>query len=86
MKQVKVILNIRDGLVQNAFSSDPEMELMQVSWDTEGSDPSEDGVVEVQYENGNSSLSFVHRPTVYPMDTMAGTDVDMAIETAGDSR
>ena len=83
MKQIKVILNIRDGLVQNAFSSDPEIELMQVSW---GSDPSEDGMVEVQYENGNSGLAFVNRPTVLPLKEIVGTDVDMATETAGDSR
>ena len=43
----KVVLSISGGVLQDVFSSDPAISVVLTDWDTEGSDPSEEGVVEI---------------------------------------
>ena len=43
----KVVLNMGGGLVQEVFASDPAITVALVDWDTEGCDPSDNGIVEI---------------------------------------
>src|SRR5574340_142193 len=43
----KIVLTIDGGLVQEVFASDPAITVALVDWDTEGRDPSDNGIVEI---------------------------------------
>ena len=79
-----VVVGISGGTLQVAYSSDPDVQLVLVDWDTEGCTPDDDtGIVEITGENGRSRLA---RATEFPtvsIDQLMGTDTGRAMELAG---
>jgi hypothetical protein len=79
----KVVLNMGGGLVQEVFASDPAITVALVDWDTEGSDPSDDGIVEIPDERGGTQLAHVAERAVEPLEQLAGTETEAALKAAG---
>ena len=74
----KVVLNISGGVLQDVFSSDPTVAVAIVDWDTEGSDPLEDGIVEILDGRGGTQLANVAECPVLPLTDLAGTETEAA--------
>jgi len=78
----KVVLNISGGVLQDVFGSDPAISAVLVDWDTEGSDPSEEGIVEVPADRG-TQLAAVSECPVLPLTDLVGTETEAALKAAG---
>lgn len=81
--QPKIVLNISGGVLQDVFGSDPAIAVALVDWDTEGSDPSENGIVEIPDGRGGMQLAAVAKYPVLPLTDLAGTETDAALKAAG---
>jgi hypothetical protein len=79
----KVALNMGGGLVQEVFASDPAITVALVDWDTEGSDPSDNGMVEIPDGRGGTQLAHVAECLVEPLEQLTGTDTEAALKAAG---
>jgi len=79
----KVVLNISGGVLQDVFSSDPAISVVLADWDTEGPDPSEEGVVEISDGHGGTQLAAVAEYPVTPLSDLEGTETDAALKAAG---
>jgi hypothetical protein len=79
----KVVLNMGGGLVQEVFASDPAITVALVDWDTEGCDPSDNGIVEIPDDRGGTQLAHVAECPVEPLDQLAGTETETALKAAG---
>ena len=79
----KIVLNISGGVLQDVFGSDPAITVALVDWDTEGSDPSENGIVEIPDGRGGTQLANVAECPVRPLEQLAGTETDAALKAAG---
>jgi len=79
----KIVLNMLGGLVQEVFASDPAITVALVDWDTEGCDPSDNGIVEVPDERGGTQLAHVAECSVEPLKQLAGTETEAALKAAG---
>jgi hypothetical protein len=56
----KVVLTISGGVLQDLFGSGPAIAVTRVDWDTEGSDSSEPGIVEIPDGRGGTQLVAAH--------------------------
>lgn len=83
MAKTQIVINLSGGLVQDVFCSDPDADVISVDWDTEGSDPSDDGVVEVTTMDERTRLAHVAEYAAHPFNSLFGTDVATAMDTAG---
>ena len=79
----KVVLNISGGVLQDVFSSDPAISVVLADWDTEGSDPSEEGIVEIPDGRGGTQLANVAEYPVMPLTDLVGTETEAALKAAG---
>jgi hypothetical protein len=79
----KIVLNISGGALQDVFGSDPAIVVTAVDWDTEGSNPSEDGIVEIPNGRGGTQLAAVAEWPVSPLTDVSGTETDAAMKAAG---
>jgi len=79
----KIVLNMSGGLVQEVFASDPAITVALVDWDTEGCDPSDNGMVEIPDERGGTQLAHVAECPVEPLEQLAGTETEAALKAAG---
>ena len=79
----KVVLNISGGVLQDVFSSDPAIAVTRVDWDTEGSDSSEEGIVEIPDGRGGTQLAMVAEYPVLPLMDLVGTETEAALKAAG---
>jgi hypothetical protein len=79
----KIVLNVSGGVLQDVFGSDPATAVAVVDWDTEGCDSSEDGIVEVPNGQGGTQLAVVVKHPVYPLEELAGTETEAALQAAG---
>ena len=79
----KVVLNMGGGLVQEVFASDPAITVALVDWDTEGCDPSDNGIVEIPDGRGGTQLAHVAECPVEPLEQLAGTETEAALKAAG---
>ena len=79
----KVVLNISGGVLQDVFSSDPAISVVLADWDTEGSDPSEEGIVEIPDGRGGTQLANVAEYPVMPLADLVGTETEAALKAAG---
>ena len=52
-------------------------------WDTEGSDPSEEGIVEIPDGRGGTQLAAVAEYPVTPLSDLEGTETEAALKAAG---
>ena len=77
------VLNISGGVLQDVFGSDPAITVALVDWDTEGCDPSDNGIVEILDERGGTQLANVAEYDVSPLEELAGTDTEAALKAAG---
>lgn len=84
MNRPEIVINVQGGVVQDAFCSDDSADLIIVDWDVEGSQPGSNGVIEVPLFDGSCN-AVVFRPMVQPLCSLAGTDVEAAIEAAEES-
>jgi hypothetical protein len=79
----KIVLNVSGGVLQDVFSSDPAVTLLLVDWDTEGCDPSDNGIVEIPDGRGSTQLAHVAECPVCPLEELAGTETEAALKAAG---
>jgi hypothetical protein len=79
----KVVLNISGGVLQDVFSSDPAISVVLADWDTEGSDPSEEGIVKIPDGRGGTQLANVAEYPVTPLADLVGTEIEAALKAAG---
>jgi hypothetical protein len=79
----KIVLTMDGGLVQEVFASDPAITVALVDWDTEGCDPSDNGIVEIPDERGGTQLAHVAECPVEPLEQLAGTETEAALKAAG---
>ena len=79
----KIVLNMSGGLVQEVFASDPAITVALVDWDTEGCDPSDNGIVEIPDGRGGTQLAHVAECPVEPLEQLAGTETEAALKAAG---
>jgi hypothetical protein len=79
----RIVLNMSGGLLQEVFASDPAITVALVDWDTEGCDPSDDGIVEIPDERGGTQLAHVAECPVEPLEQLAGTETEAALKAAG---
>jgi len=79
----KIVLNMSGGLVQEVFASDPAITVALVDWDTEGCDPSDNGIVEISDEHGGTQLAHVAECAVEPLEQLADTETEAALKAAG---
>jgi hypothetical protein len=80
---LKIVLNISGGVLQDVFSSDPAISVVLTDWDTEGSNPSEKGIVELPDGRGGTQLANVAEYPVLPFTDLAGTETEAALKAAG---
>ena len=79
----KIVLTMDGGLVQEVFASDPAITIALVDWDTEGCDPSDNGIVEIPDERGGTQLAHVAECSVEPLEQLADTETEAALKAAG---
>jgi len=78
-----IVLSISGGVLQDVFSSDPAISVVLADWDTEGSDPSEEGIVEIPDGRGGTQLANVAECPVLPLADLVGTETQAAMKAAG---
>jgi hypothetical protein len=79
----RVVLDISGGVLQEAFCNDRRTKLIKVDWDTDGSDPTDAGIVEITDQNGRCRFVSVVEYPALPPARLAGTDVLAAMSAAG---
>ncbi len=79
----RIVLNISGGVLQDVFSSDPAIAVTRVDWDREGSDPSEEGIVEIPDGHGGTQLAAVAEYPVLRLMDLVGTETKAALKAAG---
>ena len=67
---MKIVIEVRGGLVQEIYCNDPEVAVVLVDWDTEGCSGDERGIVVVRDNHGQERLAHVVEFPVIPMDQM----------------
>lgn len=79
MTRPQIVLNVHGGVVQDVFSSIPDLHVVVVDWDAAGLDvPS---VVELLLDGRRCSASVVEiSPSL--LEDLIGSDVEQAIDAA----
>jgi len=75
----RVIVSVSEDGVQDVFSSDPNINVDVVNWDTRGRQPSEAGCVEIADQSGQIRRARVLKPVIHPLAVLSGTDVEKAL-------
>lgn len=79
MTRPQIVLNVHGGSVQDAFSSIPDLQVIVVDWDAAGFGiPSR---VELSFNGQPCSASVIEISPV-PLEELAGSDVERAIDAA----
>lgn len=78
-----LVLNVHGGVVQDAFSDLPGLEITVVDWDVDTADTSHPDVVSIVDRLGRDQSACVTPLTVRRFAELVGTDVAAALE-AGD--
>lgn len=81
MTRPRVIVSVHGGLVQDVFCSVPDVQVLVVDWDVEGSFPGESGVVDVPLATGPCQ-ACVTDVAATSLDELIGTDVEAAVNAA----
>jgi hypothetical protein len=77
--QPSVIVEISGGVLQEAYSSDPAVQLVLVDWDTESCTPGDDNGM---FHAGGKTVYVTEMP-VTPIDEIVETVTEKALEAAG---
>jgi hypothetical protein len=78
MTQPQIVISILGGIVQDVYCSGALEDLVVVDWDVEQRD---EGVVEAQYGRQTLRARVTH-PIIWPLNQLAGSDVEAVIEAA----
>ncbi len=81
MIRPQVVLNVHGGIVQDVFASSPDLHVVVVDWDTDGIDSP--ALVALSLEGRRCSAAVVEILPV-PLEELAGSDVEWAIDAACD--
>lgn len=81
MTRPQIVLNVHGGIVQDVFASIPELHVVVVDWDTDGLESPV--LVDLSLEGRRCSAVVVEMPPV-PLEELAGSDVEQAIDAACD--
>ncbi len=82
MTRPVVVINVNGGVVQDVFASIPELQVLVVDWDAEASD-NNPAQVELQLHGRTYSAAVIELPGL-PLEGLAGSDVERAIDAACD--
>ncbi|MBI3864898.1 MAG: hypothetical protein HY290_23730 [Planctomycetia bacterium] len=81
MPRPQVVLNVHGGIVQDVFASIPELQVVVVDWDTDGGEnPAQ---VDLVLDGRTCSAAVIDMPHA-PLEELAGSDVEQAIEAASE--
>ena len=67
---MKIVIEVRGGLVQEVYCDDPEMAIVLVDWGAEGCSGDEPGIVTVRDSHGREHLVHVVEFPVIPMNQL----------------
>jgi hypothetical protein len=81
MTKPQLVINLRGGLVQDVFSSVPDVQVLVVDWDVGDFVPGEPGIVDVPVHEAHRA-AHVRDLAVQPLRELAGTDAEAAIDAA----
>ena len=81
MTRPQIVLNVHGGIVQGVFASIPDLHVVVVDWDTEGIESP--ALVDLPFDGRTCSASVVEMPPA-PLEELAGSDVEQAIDAACD--
>lgn len=79
MARPQIVLNVRGGIVQDVFASNPDLQVVVVDWDTEGFESP--ALVELTLNGKRCTASVVTFPA-QPLEELAGSDVEQAVDAA----
>ncbi len=79
----RIVIVIHDTVVQGAYCSDPDAELIVVDWDVQRCDPFMDGTVVVPGSEGETHHADIYHLTAIPLEQFAGTHSHTALQRAG---
>ena len=82
MPTSQLVINVYGGLVQEVFSSDPDLEVLLVDWDLEPAEAAHPSVVHVLVEGRHSQPAYVTPLSVQTLAALQGTQVAAAIDVA----
>jgi hypothetical protein len=77
-----LVLNVYGGVVQDAFSDIPGVEIVVVDWDVDRDDADHPDVVSIVDRLGRDRSACVAPLVVRPFSELVGTDVEAALEIA----
>lgn len=83
MADARIVLNLLGGVVRDIFSSNREVEITVVDWNTEGCEADAIETVEVRCGDGKRRRAIVTCRAPYRLKDLAGTDVAAALQEAG---
>jgi hypothetical protein len=82
MPNVQIVISVCGGVVQDVYSSRPEVQVMLVDWDVEESDPDAPGIVEIDTDASSPARAYVADFPTNSLADLAGTNVELAIQAA----
>lgn len=83
MPRIRIVVSVQGGVVQDVYCSAEEAaELIMVDWDAECCDRLAPDVARVVDPEGDQRYVFVSKCLTEPLWTIAGTDVEAAIQYA----
>jgi hypothetical protein len=81
MTKPEIILSIHGGVLQDVYASDPEIDIILVDWDVAGAAPDEAGLI-LALHNRQLLRAFVTRPYPFPLQELAGSEIETLIHAA----
>ena len=82
MARTRVVVVIHDTVVQGAYCSNPDAELVVVDWDVERCNPPMDGTVAVPGDD-DVHCADVYQLSATPLEQIPGTHTHLALRRAG---
>src|SRR3990172_11462486 len=79
----RLVLEIRGGLLQEAYCSDPRVEIALADWDAEDSLPDEPGIQVISDGQGRPVLVAVTEYPAEKLEAHSGTLTEAALRAAG---
>jgi len=79
----KLVLEIRGGLLQEAYCSDPRVEIALADWDAEDSLPDEPGIQVISDKQGRPVLVAVTEYPAERLEALFGTLTEAALRASG---
>jgi hypothetical protein len=78
----RTVVSICGGIIQDIYCSDPHARIVVIDWDTEGCEPSVNGIVEMREPSGRNIYVYVADFHTQPMNNLSGTEIEEALGVA----